>query len=107
MGATMWGVAALSAPGGPIDRLSPWIELTLSKVASAPTTDRRSIGSSRLRTDGLARLPSSSCAPVSSVPGSSAFRSGQTSRRGRWPVSYTHLRAHETDSYLVCRLLLE
>ena len=28
----------------------------------------------------------------------------------RWTietVSYTHLRAHETDSYLVCRLLLE
>src|SRR5680860_1745570 len=24
----------------------------------------------------------------------------------RGPVSYTHLRAHETDSYLVCRLLL-
>ncbi len=23
------------------------------------------------------------------------------------PVSYTHLRAHETDQYLVCRLLLE
>src|SRR5665647_837962 len=23
------------------------------------------------------------------------------------PVSYTHLRSHETDSYLVCRLLLE
>ncbi len=22
-------------------------------------------------------------------------------------LSYTHLRAHETDSYLVCRLLLE
>ena len=29
------------------------------------------------------------------------FWSGITS------VSYTHLRAHETDSYLVCRLLLE
>ena len=27
-------------------------------------------------------------------------------KRG-FPVSYTHLRAHETDSYLVCRLLLE
>src|SRR5664279_6630288 len=27
--------------------------------------------------------------------------------RGTMPVSYTHLRAHETDSYLVCRLLLE
>ena len=26
---------------------------------------------------------------------------------GQTPVSYTHLRAHETDSYLVCRLLLE
>src|SRR5665647_1423389 len=26
---------------------------------------------------------------------------------GSAPVSYTHLRAHETDSYLVCRLLLE
>ena len=26
---------------------------------------------------------------------------------GMKPVSYTHLRAHETDSYLVCRLLLE
>src|SRR5664279_6125075 len=25
----------------------------------------------------------------------------------RRAVSYTHLRAHETDSYLVCRLLLE
>ena len=25
----------------------------------------------------------------------------------RGAVSYTHLRAHETDSYLVCRLLLE
>ena len=27
--------------------------------------------------------------------------------RDEKPVSYTHLRAHETDSYLVCRLLLE
>ena len=27
--------------------------------------------------------------------------------RYAWSVSYTHLRAHETDSYLVCRLLLE
>src|SRR5665647_3822632 len=26
---------------------------------------------------------------------------------GAVTVSYTHLRAHETDSYLVCRLLLE
>src|SRR5674536_375850 len=25
----------------------------------------------------------------------------------RWPVSYTHLRAHETPEHLVCRLLLD
>src|SRR5665647_2461103 len=31
--------------------------------------------------------------------------SPQMQRQGT--VSYTHLRAHETDSYLVCRLLLE
>src|SRR5665647_2109249 len=30
---------------------------------------------------------------------------GQRGCREEWPVSYTHLRAHETDSYLVCRLL--
>src|SRR5665647_1473688 len=28
-------------------------------------------------------------------------------QKGIVTVSYTHLRAHETDSYLVCRLLLE
>jgi len=34
---------------------------------------------------------------------------GGTIRAGRFvaPGPYTHLRAHETDSYLVCRLLLE
>src|SRR5680860_1280564 len=33
---------------------------------------------------------------------------GYGMRGGRiYAVSYTHLRAHETDSYLVCRLLLE
>eukprot|EP00658_Telonema_sp_P-2_P041457 TRINITY_DN29656_c0_g1_i2.p1 TRINITY_DN29656_c0_g1~~TRINITY_DN29656_c0_g1_i2.p1 ORF type:complete len:150 (+),score=53.26 TRINITY_DN29656_c0_g1_i2:115-564(+) len=28
-------------------------------------------------------------------------------RQGQAPVSYTHLRAHETPEHLVCRLLLE
>src|SRR5678810_191627 len=36
---------------------------------------------------------------------------GNTDIGGRWisndPVSYTHLRAHETGRNLVCRLLLE
>src|SRR5664279_3647096 len=31
---------------------------------------------------------------------------GRTLQASPNPVSYTHLRAHETDSYLVCRLLL-
>src|SRR5665647_2718008 len=40
----------------------------------------------------------------------SVFKNGEgklKSRKFRFgkPVSYTHLRAHETDSYLVCRLL--
>ena len=33
--------------------------------------------------------------------------SGNTVPKDAETVSYTHLRAHETDSYLVCRLLLE
>src|SRR5664280_3708486 len=32
---------------------------------------------------------------------------GGESAHGFWPVSYTHLRAHETVLDLVCRLLLE
>src|SRR5665647_3831421 len=43
--------------------------------------------------DGRARPPPAQLDPVEA--------------RGHQPVSYTHLRAHETDSYLVCRLLLE
>src|SRR5680860_1771787 len=40
---------------------------------------------------------SQACLPASHPPGLPWF-AGTTS------VSYTHLRAHETDSYLVCRL---
>src|SRR5664279_3895785 len=36
------------------------------------------------------------------LPGEAAYDA-----MGPEAVSYTHLRAHETDSYLVCRLLLE
>src|SRR5680860_1766943 len=44
------------------------------------------------------------------VNGNSVSLKGAGKLRGLkniFPVSYTHLRAHETDSYLVCRLLLE
>src|SRR5678816_3764820 len=35
------------------------------------------------------------------------MRPGVMERLGVGPVSYTHLRAHETPEHLVCRLLLE
>src|SRR5674536_382623 len=48
--------------------------------------------------------------PGGDGPGPS--RSGQCAAecgagRAEYPVSYTHLRAHETPEHLVCRLLLE
>src|SRR5680860_1699477 len=59
------------------------------------------------------RLPGLRGQPrAGSRPGLRAQRLSPTGRAGPGddaadPVSYTHLRAHETDSYLVCRLLLE
>ena len=35
------------------------------------------------------------------------FTSHPAEKLAERPVSYTHLRAHETGAYLVCRLLLE
>src|SRR5680860_1798206 len=61
----------------------------------------------------------SCCAPRSWARRTASSRCSPAATGGfaRWPresvvrrpssVSYTHLRAHETDSYLVCRLLLE
>src|SRR5450756_3078694 len=42
-------------------------------------------------------------------PGAASRRSPARPRKSRrvWPVSYTHLRAHDTRHDLVCRLLLE
>ena len=42
----------------------------------------------------------------SSDSGDSIQNTGKRAN-GRGPVSYTHLRAHETEADLVCRLLLE
>src|SRR5665647_2888275 len=55
---------------------------------------RRNPGRCRLRGVGARSHPSQP--PTSIKP-----------LRSVGAVSYTHLRAHETDSYLVCRLLLE
>src|SRR5680860_1595615 len=55
--------------------------------------------------------------PAADTPGMTSDRPGHAAeglqatapapQDGPGAVSYTHLRAHETDSYLVCRLLLE
>src|SRR5665647_1318947 len=45
---------------------------------------------------------------VEAINGKQIFKScglGLSKCSSSHPVSYTHLRAHETDSYLVCRLL--
>src|SRR5665647_3878129 len=64
-----------------------------------PITDGNGLASVKRRKayscQGMAGLPS---APTG------GFSVPRTMARS---VSYTHLRAHETDSYLVCRLLLE
>src|SRR5680860_1288616 len=44
--------------------------------------------------------------PSSGLLGSSSTAIRVSLRNEHTSVSYTHLRAHETDSYLVCRLLL-
>src|SRR5665647_738372 len=46
-------------------------------------------------------------APTSTVVGVLSGVQRMTPNPVLLAVSYTHLRAHETDSYLVCRLLLE
>ena len=51
--------------------------------------------------------PKAEAAPKEeSAPSTEAPKEEQKSESST-AVSYTHLRAHETDSYLVCRLLLE
>src|SRR5665647_1420144 len=69
-----------------------------SSVATAVRGWKRFVSSSRTNTPpamgALNAVASPAAAPAA------------TSIRRSYPVSYTHLRAHETDSYLVCRLLL-
>src|SRR5664279_3631637 len=57
----------------------------------------------RLVADSAGKGASTSDGGPSREPGVGA----RSSSRRIAAVSYTHLRAHETDSYLVCRLLLE
>src|SRR5680860_1662658 len=67
-------------------------------VAVSRVSTRTPASRKESRRYGPSKRPAAHAAPVSAPSGRPP-----TSRT----VSYTHLRAHETDSYLVCRLLLE
>src|SRR5665647_2666444 len=58
-------------------------------------------------TDGRREVIGGRFATVRTIPGPPTGAGRGSPRPGSTPVSYTHLRAHETDSYFVCRLLLE
>ena len=110
---------------------SAWIELDSAEISSCWEVPLRSLS----RTSDSEPIPSAGISTVSptEIPDMSLtlalsrYREGSLMHWTSWPtgllscmsrilsrtsrskgsVSYTHLRAHETDSYLVCRLLLE
>eukprot|EP00658_Telonema_sp_P-2_P081456 TRINITY_DN8350_c0_g1_i3.p1 TRINITY_DN8350_c0_g1~~TRINITY_DN8350_c0_g1_i3.p1 ORF type:complete len:125 (+),score=20.59 TRINITY_DN8350_c0_g1_i3:123-497(+) len=80
---------------------------------NAEVTVRTSFSSSVIRsciavTVSLWDLRADTVVSLASANSDSRRLSSSSSTRGRLtPVSYTHLRAHETPEHLVCRLLLE
>src|SRR5664279_4221446 len=101
----------LSVPGAlntrPIDTAGNSSRTTATPAATVRARRARRL----LRTagaGGTSRRPGGAC--VNAPPSGVEARRSCTCHHCRqrlWAVSYTHLRAHETDSYLVCRLLLE
>src|SRR5665647_3487394 len=96
---------AMASSGPRCDMVLPLLRWSPKTLANTHTPSRVS-ASRKAAGDGRPRDRGGS-----SHPGPSG---GHHPRLSYWPtrervcaVSYTHLRAHETDSYLVCRLLLE
>src|SRR5680860_1766266 len=105
---------ALGLPVAGIDEAGrgPWAgPVVVAAVILNPDRIPEGLNDSKLltaqaREDRYAEIMATSCV---------AIAIGHVGRNDRdnnlqaslWAVSYTHLRAHETDSYLVCRLLLE
>src|SRR5665647_2532773 len=83
----------------PVSRINRRIPFSTAMASSAATTCRDS-PRRRHSERTYIRLSSPNPSPYF-IPSRSAPQPTTS------PVSYTHLRAHETDSYLVCRLLLE
>src|SRR5665647_3747184 len=90
-----------------------WVRVTVSSTsarerAETPTSTRDAV---RTAVTSSSILPMAGAAPTSGSVGLLTLvplrNDAQCNCCIILPVSYTHLRAHETDSYLVCRLLLE
>ena len=86
------------------------------RFATTSTLRRRFATTSTLYVDGAAAAASDSATIKTSSPADGSVlaelsdASADDARRAvaaAAPVSYTHLRAHETPEHLVCRLLLE
>eukprot|EP00658_Telonema_sp_P-2_P028160 TRINITY_DN2162_c0_g5_i1.p7 TRINITY_DN2162_c0_g5~~TRINITY_DN2162_c0_g5_i1.p7 ORF type:complete len:112 (-),score=27.35 TRINITY_DN2162_c0_g5_i1:1-336(-) len=90
--------------------------ISTSHSTMCPWTNRPVLSTRRgtKQADGYvrnARYESTSCsrsiASARELTAGSSMTDAMGSVRPRTPVSYTHLRAHETPEHLVCRLLLE
>src|SRR5664279_420989 len=89
------------------------IARSMSVSLSQDTASTRRAWSTRVEIDAVCRmtklatlLPRAACQVLPQTTRTEVTRT-RIAKFPSWPVSYTHLRAHETDSYLVCRLLLE
>src|SRR5674536_129992 len=71
------------------------------------TSSTSSASRSLTRTTRTASSATSTSSPTRACRRWTSRRSVPTGTRTPTPVSYTHLRAHETPEHLVCRLLLE
>src|SRR5665647_357213 len=81
---------------------SPWTGPVVTKCHTSPSDNGAGPKASETRRHAT-KTP-----PAKAMPGQTLVRTRRVTARlkPRDAVSYTHLRAHETDSYLVCRLLL-
>src|SRR5680860_1648468 len=95
--------ACLDAPTGPRPMIS-------GETAVTPVDTIRASGVSPSSAALVSDMTTTAAAPSfrgQQLPAVTVPSGRNTGASWATSVSYTHLRAHETDTYLVCRLLLE
>src|SRR5665647_2556162 len=113
-----WSVLSVVLSALVVPAHAECVDVALHRVGERDTIRRRMADVRQLQRLGIARIDSH-CRrgrhiyemrrghrPVRAIV-TELDRCGFHSEEFSDAVSYTHLRAHETDSYLVCRLLLE